>query len=118
MSKSKTIEQKSKELKSREERVMLELNHNGDDLKTKAIQVGKIALISGLVVLAGYWTYKAFFTDDQGGEVVKKKKKKKNKKIASGLGLGTRLSALATPYITNFLGGLLEIDSTKEKKED
>ena len=115
---SKTIDQRVKELKSKEERLKLALSDNGDDLKEKAKRVGKIALVSGLVALAGYLIYKAFFEEEEEDKPSGKKKKRHKPSHQSSYGLTQRLSAYAMPYITKFLVDYFSPDSEKETKED
>lgn len=111
---SKTIKQRTQELKDREAKLKLQLEGNEDELKSKAKTVGKIALVSGLVALAGYLLFQVFFADDEDEE---KPKKKKNKKHKSD-GITGRISAFAMPYVIEFLDNLLEIKDLKEEKEE
>lgn len=119
---SKTIKERNKELQLKEDALKLQLEMSGDDLKSKAKSVGKIALVSGIVAFVGYWVYQSFFADEEEEDIPKKKRKSKRNKESNSL--TNRLSAFATPYIVSFLDELLELKDVKsdgketEKKPD
>ncbi|MEM7297246.1 MAG: hypothetical protein AAF391_03155 [Bacteroidota bacterium] len=113
---SKTLKRRTKELDEREKKLKIQLETSGDEMKEKAKTVGKVALISGLVALIGYWGYNAFFSDDEDEEYVKPKKKKKKSKRSNDM--WTRLSGYVTPYIVNFLDELLELKPLREEGKE
>ena len=120
MSKKKTIEDQVKALSQREEKIKLQLTNDSDEMKDKAIRVGKIALVAGLVGLLVYWIFSLFSDDEEEEEKTKKKKKKR--KSNSG-GITSRLTALAVPYLEKAISGIMdEVDEEpikkKEKKDD
>ncbi|MEO9869923.1 hypothetical protein [Ekhidna sp.] len=102
MSKKGTIEDQVKSLSEREEKLKLQLSSDSDEIKDKVKSVGKIALIAGLVALAGYWIFNAFADEDE-----KKPKKRKKKDKESG-GVSSRLTALAVPYFEKLLSGFFD----------
>ena len=71
MSRSKSLSNRAKELKQKEQILLSDLNMNG----TKAKKIALWSLGSGLVVLAGYSIYRAFSTPPE------KPEKKKSKKL-------------------------------------
>ena len=116
MSKKRTIEDQAKALSQREEKLKLQLTSDSDELKDKAIRVGKIALVAGLVGLLVYWIFN-MFSDDEEEE--KPKKKKKKRRSTSG-GISSRLTALALPYLEKAIGSIMqEVDEEEpiRKKE-
>ncbi|GAB4232042.1 MAG: hypothetical protein Tsb0034_04680 [Ekhidna sp.] len=108
----KSIKDRAKDLEERELLLKHKLEESEDELKRKAKSVGKIALISGAAALLGYWVYQTFFTDDEETQEEAEKKRP----IKTNQGLFGRLSVLATPYITNFLNEILELDEVREEK--
>lgn len=114
MSKKETIESRVKALAEREEKIKMQLDSNSDEMKEKAMRVGKIALIAGLVGLAGYWIWNAFFQEEEEEEEKPKKKKKKKHKYSSGS--TSRITALLLPYLNRVLDGILEDEGMREKK--
>ena len=114
MSKKETIESRVKALAEREEKIKMQLDSSSDEMKEKAMRVGKIALIAGLVGLAGYWIFNAFFQDEEDEEEKPKKKKKKRHKHSSGS--TSRITALLLPYLNRVLDGILEDEGMNDKK--
>ena len=110
MSSKKIIDDRVKSLEEREKKVKLQLESNSEEVKRRFARVGKIALISGLLAILGYWIFNIIFQDDEEYEKPKKKKKVKSK------GFTERIAALAMPYINNALDDLLS-DVNKDEKE-
>ncbi|WP_420317774.1 hypothetical protein [Ekhidna sp.] len=113
MSKKETIESRVKALTEREQKIKKQLDNDSDEMKDKAMRVGKIALVAGGVALLGYWLFNIFSDDDE--EVEKPKKKKKHKR--SSPNTTARITALLMPYLNKFLDGVLD-DEDNDKKED
>lgn len=109
---SKTIKERSRDLKERETRLKLQLEDSEGELKNTAKSVGKIALVSGLVALLGYVVYSIFFAEEEDEEEEKPKKKKKKKRNSS---LSGTLLAYGMPYITKMVDELLEIEDLKKE---
>ena len=108
MSKKK-IDERLEVLKTQEEKIKLELSKESDEIKGKVKRIGKIALTAGIVAILGYWIFNAFAPEE---EKSKKKKKKQSK------GTWDRLATLATPYLNQFLNGVMsEEDQTSKEKE-
>lgn len=101
------INQRREALQEKEKKILLELETNEEQLKTKAKSVFKIALISGLVALIAYWGYKAF-----SDEPIKERAKKKRKKKKSN----SRLGQIISPFLVKYLSEILELDKDKEEK--
>ncbi|WP_424962163.1 hypothetical protein [Ekhidna sp.] len=116
MSKKGNIEDRVRALSEREEKIKRQLDSDSDEMKDKAIRVGKIALVIGLVTLVGYWLFNVFADED---EEVEEKPKKKKKKRKSSDSTTSRITALLLPYLNRFLDGVLddEEENKKEKKE-
>lgn len=121
MSKKGTIEDQVKALSQREEKLKLQLDNDSDEMKDKAMRVGKIALIAGGVALLGYFIFNTFFGEDEEEEEEEKPKKKRR---SSSNGITSRITALALPYLEKVVSGIMEeVDAEepgqkKEKKED
>ena len=113
MSKKETIESRVKALTEREQKIKKQLDNDSDEMKDKAMRVGKIALVAGGVALLGYWLFNIFSDDDE--EVEKPKKKKKHKR--SSPNTTARITALLMPYLNKFLDGVLD-DEDNDKKEN
>lgn len=109
---SKTLKRRTRELDEREKKLKIQLETSGDKVKEKAKSVGKIALISGIVALIGFWGYNTFFSEDEDEQ--KPKKKKKKRKHSNDM--WNRISVYATPYIVSFLDELLELKPLREEK--
>lgn len=105
MSKKQTIEDRVKSLEEREEKIKLQLDSDSDEIKEKVMRVGKIALITGIVSILGYWIFTVIFGGDDEEE--EKPKKKKKKRQDSG-GFTARITALAMPYVNRVIEGILE----------
>lgn len=101
------FKQKTKNLKEREKQLRLALEDGGDELTKKLKTVGKIALISGLVALVGFWIYKAFFSEQKEAEEPKKGRSN----------FANRISVLATPYIVKFFKDMFETEGDTEDDE-
>lgn len=114
MSRKETIKDRAKALAEREEKIKMQLDSSSDEMKEKAMRVGKIALIAGLVGLAGYWIFNSFFQEEEDDEEKPKKKKKKKNKHASGS--TSRITALLLPYLNRVLDGILEDEGMNDKK--
>lgn len=119
MSKKETIEDKVKSLKEREEKIKLQIDADSDEMKEKVIRVGKIALITGVVTILGYWIFNVIFDDEDEEEKPKKKKKRKQ----SGQGITSRITALAIPYIERIIEGVIDdkdedVEQPSEKGEN
>jgi hypothetical protein len=118
MSKKGTIEDQVKALSQREEKLKLQLDNDSDEMKDKAMRVGKIALIAGGVALLGYFIFNTFFGEEEEEEKPKKKRR------SSSNGITSRITALALPYLEKVVSGIMEEadteepDQKKEKKED
>ncbi|MEM6736555.1 MAG: hypothetical protein AAGC64_10260 [Bacteroidota bacterium] len=107
----RTISEKEQELKEREKKLRFQLDKSEEKLRNTAKNVAKIALLSGLLTLFGYWIYRSFF---QLGPAEKEKKKKARRKKSVLPGLG-KLSELISPYLTRFLKEtVLELEEEKE----
>ena len=65
MSTKKSIEQRVKSLEAREQKLKLQLDSDSDELKERAMRVGKIALITGIVTILGYWIFNIIFQDEE-----------------------------------------------------
>ena len=81
------------------------------------MRVGKIALITGIVTILGYWIFNTIFQDEEDED----KPKKKKKKSVESKGFSERIVALAMPFVNKMLDGILsdEEETVKEtKKED
>ncbi|WP_462247579.1 hypothetical protein [Ekhidna sp.] len=113
MSKKASIEDRVRSLEARERKIKLQLDSDSDELKEKAMRVGKIALIAGVVSILGYWIFNIIFNDD---EEVEEKPKKKKKRAKDESGFGSRIATLAMPYLNKFLDGILE-DQLADNKE-
>ena len=111
MSRKETIEDKIKSLEAKEQKIKVQLDSNSDELKEKAMRVGKIALITGVVAILGYWIFNVIFQDDE--EEKPKKRKKRNRESK---GFSERIVALAMPYLNKALDGILEGDNEDGKK--
>ncbi|MEO9482320.1 MAG: hypothetical protein ABJG47_02700 [Ekhidna sp.] len=112
MSKKVTIEDRVKSLEAREEKIKLQLDADSDVIKGKAMRVGKIALISGIVAIVGYWVFNIIFDDGE------KKPKRKKKKIRNEGNFSSRIVALAMPYLNKILEGILEDENVEEKEKE
>lgn len=110
MSKKETIEDRVKSLQEREQKIKLELDNDSDEMKSKVMRVGKIALITGVVAILGYWIFNTIFQDED--EEKPKKKKKRNKESK---GFTQRVTALAMPYLNRVLDGILNEEEDEEK---
>lgn len=110
MSKKETIEDRVKSLQEREQKIKLELDNDSDEMKSKVMRVGKIALIAGVVAILGYWIFNTIFQDED--EEKPKKKKKQNKESK---GFTQRVTALAMPYLNRVLDGILNEEEVEEK---
>ncbi len=112
MSKKETIEDRFKALKAKEDQVKLQLTSNSDEMRDNAKRIGKIALTAGLIAILGYWIFNVFFGEDE-------KEGKKNKKKKKSKGTWERIGALAMPYISKFLDGVIDLDeeSTQNDKK-
>lgn len=109
MSKKETIEDRVKLLLEREDQIKRQLESHSDELKSKAEKVGKMALTSGVVVLAGYWIFNTFFRDE---EEIKPASEKEQPKATKPSVVSSRIIPFALPYIGKLL------DRVLEKKED
>ena len=107
MSKKK-IDERLEALKTQEEKIKLELSKESDEIKGKVKRIGKIALTAGIVAILGYWIFNAFAPEE---EKSKKKKKKQSK------GAWDRLATLATPYLNQFLDGVMNSEEDQTSKE-
>ncbi|WP_436517718.1 hypothetical protein [Ekhidna sp. To15] len=120
MSKKETIEDRVKSLEAREKKIKLQIDSDSDEMKDRAKRIGKIALVTGVVTILGYWIFNIIFQDDDE-EKPKKKKKKRN---SESKGFGQRIGALAMPYLNSILDGILnedentEVKTKKESKEE
>lgn len=114
MSRKETIEDRVKALSEREEKIKRQLDSDSDEVKDKAMRVGKIALVVGGVTLLGYWIFNVFFADDDEEE--EKPKKKKRKKQSQGT--TSRISALLLPYFNKLLDGILDDEEEKQRSEE
>lgn len=112
MSRKETIEDRIKSLEAKEQKIKVQLDSDSDELKGKAMRVGKIALITGVVAILGYWIFNVIFQDDE--EEKPKKRKKRNRESK---GFSERIVALAMPYVNKALDGILEGDEEEGKKE-
>ncbi len=113
MSKKETIEDRVRSLEAKEQKIKLQLDSSSGEMKDKAKQVGKVALIAGVVAILGYWVYNIIFQDDD----VEDQPKKKKKKSRQSSGFTERLTALAMPYLNKALDGILDDENENEKKE-
>lgn len=114
-----SIEDRVKALSEREEKIKRQLDSDSDEMKDKAIRVGKIALVVGVVTLVGYWLFN-IFSDEEEEEEEEEKPKKKKKKRKSSDGTTSRIATLLLPYLNKFLDGVLddeEEDNKTGKKE-
>lgn len=114
MSKKETIEDRVKSLEARERKIKLQIDSDSDEIKDRVMRIGKIALITGVVTILGYWIFNIIFQDDDE-EKPKKKKKKRN---SESKGFGERMTALAMPYLNKMLDGLLNEDDDEETKRE
>lgn len=114
MNKKETIEDRVKSLEAREQKIKLKLDNNSDEMKDKAMRVGKIALIAGIVSILGYWLYNIIFQDDEDEE--KPKKRRKKRKEVNGF--SSRITALAIPYLSRFLDGILDPEDKNGAKSE
>ena len=105
MSKKGSIEDRVKALSEQEEKIKRQLDSDSDEMKDKAMRVGKIALVVGLVTLVGYWLFN-IFSDEEEEEEEKPKKKKKKRKSSDGT--TSRIATLLLPYLNKFLDGVLD----------
>lgn len=103
---SKTIKQRSLELKKREDQLRIEIERNEGDIRSKAKRIGKIALLSGGFALAFLGIYKLFFQEATPSKKNKKMKESTKKQSET-------LSQLATPFIVKFLNDYLDLDEDK-----
>lgn len=106
-----SIEDRVQALKVREEKIKLQLDSDSTEMKEKASRIGKIALVSGIVAILGYWIFNIIF-QEENEEPKKKKKKRKESK-----GFTERIVTLAMPYVNNALDGVLNDVSVDDKKE-
>ncbi|MEM0938625.1 MAG: hypothetical protein AAGI25_02415 [Bacteroidota bacterium] len=107
----RTISEKKQELKEREEELRFQLDKSEEKLRNTAKSVAKIALLSGLLTLLGYWIYRLFF-HHRSAEEEKKKKEKRKKSVFPRLG---KLSEVIAPYLIRFFKEVvLELDKEKE----
>ena len=111
---AKKIEEYVKELEEREEKLKLELSSSTDEARDKLKRVGKIAFISGIVAIAGYWIYRAFFAEEKVELDEEKPKKIANR--TKGNSISSRLTTLAMPYIQNIINDLINNDMEEETK--
>lgn len=114
MSKKETIEDRVKSLEARERKIKLQIDSDSDEIKDRVMRIGKIALITGVVTILGYWIFNIIFQDDDE-EKPKKKKKKRN---SESKGFGERMTALAMPYLNKMLDSLLNEDDDEETKRE
>ncbi len=113
MSKKETIEDRVKSLEEREKKIKLQIDSDSDEMKDRALRIGKIALITGVITILGYWIFNIIFQDD---EEEKPKKKKKNRGSESK-GFSQRITALAMPYLNKMLDGILDEDEETNEGE-
>ncbi|WP_421763304.1 hypothetical protein [Ekhidna sp.] len=111
MSKKETIKDKVKSLEEREKKIKLQLDADSDEMKEKAMRIGKIALITGVVTILGYWIFNVIFNDDD-----EENEKPKKKRKTQGQGITSRLTALAIPYIERIIEGV--IDEKEDEDEN
>ena len=102
MKKMKRIDQQKETLEEKEKKILLELEHNEKQLRSKAKSIGKIALVTGFVALIAYWGFKLFVNEPEEPKKSKKKKKTKNSSM---------LSQIATPFLVKFFSELLDFES-------
>lgn len=116
MSKKGSFDERVKKLEAKEEKIKLQLDSNSDEVKSKVMRVGKIALITGAVALIGYWIFNVIFQENEDEEKPRKKKKKQRE----SKGFTERIVALAMPYVNKALDGILndENEEVEKPKED
>ncbi|MEP1094519.1 MAG: hypothetical protein ABJG78_05385 [Cyclobacteriaceae bacterium] len=105
---SKKIEERTKELATREIALKKKLMGSSEGIKSKANKVGKTALIGGLATLLTYGLYKAFFQ----GESKSKKSKIKQGQSTSGI-ITEKLVMFLLPYLGKVLDDFLEKKMSK-----
>ncbi|MEQ9465995.1 MAG: hypothetical protein RLN88_01215 [Ekhidna sp.] len=114
MSKKETIENRVKALSEREEKIKLQLDNDSDEMKDKAMRIGKIALIAGGVALLGYWIFNMIFREEEEEEEDRPKKKRKR----DSDGISSKVTAFILPYIGKILDGLLDGEEEPKKKKE
>jgi len=105
----RTIKKRAEELSEKEERLKLALEDNEHKLKGKAKSVGKIALVTGLITLVGYWVYSSFFHKETAVE----------EKVSAppSSTFTSRIGALLIPFVTSFLEELIQTKVLKKEQK-
>ena len=114
MTQNKKIEERAKVLAEKEAKIKMQLDTDSDELKEKAVRIGKIAAITGIVALVGYWIFNVFSDTETEEE-----EEPKTKKVPQRASTTSRIVTVLMPYLNRFLDGILE-DEGKEvnKKEE
>lgn len=108
---SKKIKERTKQLASKEVAIKKKLLGKSGGIKSKANQIGKTALIGGLIALLIYGLYKAFFQGDS-----KSKKTKTYGKSTSGI-IAEKVTAYLLPYLGKVLDNYFEKKSEVKSEE-
>ncbi|MBC6399603.1 MAG: hypothetical protein GDA51_03940 [Ekhidna sp.] len=100
------IKEKEKLLKNKEKELKVLIQKEGEQLKTKATRISKIALLSGFASLIIYSIYRS-----SSGE--KEPKTKKIKKYKQGL--ITKLSKIIMPCVAKLILNYINTEKDKDK---